>query len=47
MPALWVLDGRMEANKSGKQHEVEPNTEETLKPELKTVKYKFFKKFGV
>ncbi|KAJ4403995.1 hypothetical protein N0V85_004970, partial [Neurospora sp. IMI 360204] len=28
-------------------HEVEPNTEETLKPELKTVKYKFFKKFGV
>ncbi|CCC14246.1 unnamed protein product [Sordaria macrospora k-hell] len=28
-------------------HEVEPNTEETVMPEFKTVKYKLFKKFGV
>ncbi|KAK3492164.1 uncharacterized protein B0T23DRAFT_135590 [Neurospora hispaniola] len=28
-------------------HEVEPNTEQTLKPEFKTVKYKLYKKFGV
>ncbi|KAL0467581.1 hypothetical protein QR685DRAFT_532831 [Neurospora intermedia] len=28
-------------------HEVEPSTEQRLKPEFKTVKYKFYKKFGV
>lgn len=40
------LEGEIETNGNEKQHEVEADTEATVKPEMQTVRYKLLEKFG-